>query len=71
MTGDALTATLAGIVGPANVLAWAADMAPYLTDWRGRYRGAARCLVRPGSSAEVAAVVRACAATSEIGRAHV
>ena len=62
MTGDSLTATLAGIVGPANVLAGAADLAPWLTDWRGRYRGAARCVVRPASTAEVAAVVRACAA---------
>ena len=62
MTGDSLTATLAGIVGPANLLAGAADLAPCLTDWRGRYRGAARCLVRPASTAEVAAVVSACAA---------
>jgi FAD/FMN-containing dehydrogenase len=64
MTGDSLTAALAGIVGPANVVAGGAGLAPYLTDWRGRYRGAARCLVRPGSSAEVAAVVRACAAAA-------
>jgi FAD/FMN-containing dehydrogenase len=62
MTGDSLTATLAGIVGPANVLAEAPDLAPCLNDWRGRYRGAARCLVRPASTAEVAAVVSACAA---------
>ena len=62
MKGDSLTATLAGIVGPANVLVGAADLAPCLTDWRGRYRGAARCLVRPASTAEVAAVVGACAA---------
>ena len=62
MRGDSLTATLAGIVGPANVLVEAADLAPCLTDWRGRYRGAARCLVRPASTAEVAAVVSACAA---------
>ncbi|MBL8421148.1 MAG: FAD-binding oxidoreductase [Dechloromonas sp.] len=62
MKGDSLTATLAGIVGPANVLAEAADLAPWLTDWRGRYRGAARCVVRPSNTAEVAAVVSACAA---------
>ncbi len=62
MMGDSLTATLAGIVGPANVLAGAADLAPWLSDWRGRYRGAARCVVRPASTAEVAAVVGACAA---------
>jgi FAD/FMN-containing dehydrogenase len=56
-----LSEHLAGIVGAAHVLTAAADLAPYLTDWRGRYRGAARCLVRPGNAAEVAAVVRACA----------
>ena len=56
-----LSERLAGIVGAAHVLTAAADLAPYLTDWRGRYRGAARCLVRPGNAAEVAAVVRACA----------
>ena len=60
MTNDSLTKTLAGIVGHANVLAEAADLAPYLTDWRGRYQGQALCVVRPGNSAEVAAVVRAC-----------
>ena len=61
MTKDSLTKTLAGIVGHANVLAEAADLAPYLTDWRGRYQGQALCVVRPGNSTEVAAVVRACA----------
>ena len=62
MTKDSLTATLVGIVGHANILAEAGDLAPYLTDWRGRYKGAACCVVRPGNAAEVAAVVRACAA---------
>ncbi|MBL8403016.1 MAG: FAD-binding oxidoreductase, partial [Dechloromonas sp.] len=51
---------LAGIVGTAQVLSEPADIAPFVTDWRGRYRGAALCVVRPGSTAEVAAVVRAC-----------
>lgn len=36
-------------------------MAPHLADWRGRYLGAARCVVRPASTEEVAAVVRVCA----------
>ena len=62
MTTDALLAELIAIVGPAHVLTAAADLAPYLTDWRGRYRGAARCVVRLGTAAEVAAVVRACVA---------
>ena len=58
---DPLLSALAGIVGPAHVLTGAADLAPYLTDWRGRYRGAAQCVVQPASTAEVAAVVAACA----------
>ena len=59
---DPFISALAGIVGAEYVLTEAGDLAPYLTDWRGRYRGAARCVVRPGNAAEVAAVVRACAA---------
>ncbi len=60
MTSPVLLDLLARIVGAENILRVAADMAPYLTDWRGRYRGAAQCVVRPGSSAEVAAVVKLC-----------
>lgn len=62
MPQDPLIAVLNEIVGADHVLTAAVDLAPFLTDWRGRYRGAARCLVRPGSTAEVAAVVAACAA---------
>ena len=62
MTTASLITTLAGIVGPQHVLSTAADLSPYLTDWRGRYRGAAQCVVRPANRAEVAAVVKACAA---------
>ncbi len=53
---------LVAIVGAANVLTAADAMFPYLGDWRGRYRGAARCVVRPGTTEEVSAVVRACVA---------
>lgn len=48
------------IVGTKNVLTDTADTAPYLQDWRGRYKGEATCVVRPGSTEEVAAVVRLC-----------
>jgi FAD/FMN-containing dehydrogenase len=64
MTRPTLLTTLADIVGSAHVLTAAADLQPYLTDWRDRYHGAALCVVRPGSTAEVAAVVSACAATA-------
>jgi FAD/FMN-containing dehydrogenase len=56
-----LLQTIAAIVGEANVLA-GADAQPYLTDWRKRYVGRALAVVRPGSTDEVAAVVRACTA---------
>ena len=62
MADDSLIERLTAIIGEANVLTAEGDMAPHLGDWRGRYRGAARCVVRPGSTAEVAAVVHACAA---------
>jgi len=55
-----LSERLRGIVGAANVLTDPADLAPFLTDWRGRYTGRAQCLVRPANTAEVAAVVQAC-----------
>ena len=56
-----LLQSLAAAVGEAHVLA-GPDAAPYLTDWRQRYRGRAQAVVRPGNTAEVSAVVRACAA---------
>src|SRR4051812_24003050 len=48
------------IVGAKHVLTSPAEAGPYLQDWRGRYRGRACCVVRPGSTEEVAAVVRLC-----------
>ncbi len=51
---------LAAAVGGEAVLR-GADMTPHLTDWRGRYTGAARCVVKPATTAQVAAVVTICA----------
>ncbi|HYF41884.1 MAG TPA: FAD-binding oxidoreductase, partial [Ramlibacter sp.] len=59
MTG--LLEQLRAAVGAANVLA-DGDLAGYEQDWRKRMRGKALAVVRPGSTEEVAAVVRACAA---------
>lgn len=56
-----LHARLASIVGDTHVLTAAAETEPYLVDWRGRFRGRARAVVRPGSTAEVAGIVRFCA----------
>jgi FAD/FMN-containing dehydrogenase len=49
------------LLGGAHVYTGAADMAPFLTDWRGRHTGLALAVVRPGSVQQVADVVRACA----------
>ena len=58
---NGLNERLGDIVGPANVLAGAEDTKPYLVDWRRQYSGAAECVVRPASTAEVAAIVALCA----------
>ena len=57
-----MLARLASIVGSGNLLTSVDDVAPYVTDWRGRFRGAALAVVRPADTGEVGEVVRACAA---------
>ena len=56
-----LISQLRGAVGAAYVLT-DGDLSAWETDWRKRSRGKALAVVRPGSTQEVAAVVRACAA---------
>lgn len=50
-------------VGPQGVLTAAADLEPYVVDWRGVYRGATAAVVRPANTVEVAAVMKICAET--------
>ncbi|WP_066155914.1 FAD-binding oxidoreductase [Hydrogenophaga pseudoflava] len=60
-----LITTLRSIVGHAQVLTHddpATDLSAWEQDWRKRLRGRALAVVRPGHTAEVAAVVKACAA---------
>ena len=57
----ALLGTLRRVVGDAQVLT-DGDLTAWELDWRRRWRGRALAVVRPGCTAEVAAVVRACAA---------
>jgi len=52
---------LSGVVGQAHVL-HGSDLSAYEVDWRKRWRGRALAVVRPSSTAEVAQVVRVCAA---------
>ncbi len=55
---------LRAAVGAAHVLTAdnTADLSSYEQDWRKRHRGRALAVVRPGTTAEVAQVVQACAA---------
>lgn len=61
--GDAgaFIASLLAVVGDSRVLASAPDMAPYLSDWRGRYTGDALAVVFPADTDQVAEVVLVCA----------
>ncbi|WP_333583564.1 FAD-binding oxidoreductase [Rivihabitans pingtungensis] len=54
--------SVAGIVGPRHLITDPDTLAAACLDWRGRYRGRAQAIARPGSTAEVAALVRACVA---------
>jgi FAD/FMN-containing dehydrogenase len=58
-----LIAGLEAIVGRAHVLTDPADMAGFLSEPRDLFKGCALCMVRPVSTAEVAAVVKLCSET--------
>jgi FAD/FMN-containing dehydrogenase len=58
---NGLIDSLRRTVGEGNVLA-SGDLTAWEQDWRKRSRGKALAVVRPGSTAEVAQVVRSCAA---------
>jgi len=57
----ALLDSLASLLGPRGFTRDAEAMAPWLSDWRGRYRGRAAALLSPASTAEVRAIVGRCA----------
>jgi FAD/FMN-containing dehydrogenase len=60
--GLPLLRRLSEIVGERGLLTEPADTAPYATDWRRLYHGRTAAVVRPAGTAELAAVVRLCAA---------
>ncbi len=60
IASDETLAALATIVGAGNVIVDAGAMEPYLVEERGLYRGAARAIVRPGSTDEVSRVLAYC-----------
>jgi D-lactate dehydrogenase (cytochrome) len=53
---------LRALLGERGFIADAATMAPYLLEERGSYQGAARAVLRPTSTAEVAEIVKLCVA---------
>lgn len=55
-----LIASLSAIVGASHVLQ-SGDLSAYTHDWRKRHQGKALAVVLPGSTEEVAAVVKVCA----------
>jgi len=57
---DQLLDSLRAAVGRAHVLVDPDTRARYEVDWTGRYRGTALAAVRPASTSEVVAVLRAC-----------
>lgn len=52
---------LAALLGPKGYSADPDTIAPWLTDWRGKYHGRAAAMLSPASTEEVAAIVRLCA----------
>jgi FAD/FMN-containing dehydrogenase len=61
MSSEELLQTLRQISGAAQVLC-EGDLTAWEQDWRKRLRGKALAVVRPGSTTEVAAIVKACTA---------
>jgi FAD/FMN-containing dehydrogenase len=61
---DVLIRSLVQIAGETGVLTEPADLDAFVTDFSGRYKGNAVCVVRPRSTEEVAAVVAQCVAHS-------
>jgi FAD/FMN-containing dehydrogenase len=53
-----LDAVRAAISSPVGYIDQPNDMSPYLNDWRGMFSGDALCVARPGSTEEVARLVR-------------
>ena len=60
LAADPFLSEAAALLGPRGLTTDAELMEPWLTDWRGRYRGAARALASPASTQELAELVNLC-----------
>jgi FAD/FMN-containing dehydrogenase len=68
MIGKDIIARFAALLGPKGVVTDPDDIAPWTSDWRGRYHGTAAAILAPASTQEVAATV---ALAAELGVALV
>ena len=68
MIGQDIIARFAALLGPKGVVTDPDDIAPWTSDWRGRYHGAAAAILAPASTQEGAATV---ALAAELGVALV
>ncbi|PPQ33969.1 FAD-binding oxidoreductase [Rhodopila globiformis] len=59
---DTLLDAIRAVVGDRGLLTGRADTAAYTEDWRRLYQGRTAAVVRPGSTQELAEIVRLCAA---------
>jgi len=62
LTPPALLDRLSGLLGPRGLLTAPGDIAPFLSDWRALYTGRSPAVARPGSTAELADLMKLCAA---------
>lgn len=54
---DTILSGIGDLIGSRHVLTATEDMAPHLREWRDLFHGKAQAVIRPGSTAEVAAVM--------------
>ncbi len=64
LTPAALIARFAEIIGERHVITDPLDMAPYLKEERDLWHGVSPCILRPGSTEEVAAIMKICHETN-------
>jgi FAD/FMN-containing dehydrogenase len=57
MIGQEIISRFEALLGPKGVITDPDDIAPWLTDWRGRFHGDATAILQPISTEEVAAIV--------------
>lgn len=58
MIGQDIIARFVALLGTKGVITDPDDIAPWASDWRGRYHGTAAAILSPDSTAQVAAAVR-------------